>query len=122
MKQHNLGNFAKTWTRNAKELELWTPYEFLLGVENALSPPELQAHDAELQAAVGARDFRPIPWERLFQKVMHINGIEVDGQERKKAIIDGLKTFVCERGQKLAAGLMKKRDLVVQEWRNNLSS
>ncbi|KAE9371134.1 hypothetical protein N431DRAFT_376541 [Stipitochalara longipes BDJ] len=126
LKQHNLGNFAKTWKKNEKELERWTPYEFLLGVENAFSPPELQVQEPELQATVGVRDFRSIPWERLsqriFQKVMHINGIEVNGQERKEAIIDGLATLVHERGHELAEKLMRQRNSIIQEWRNSLSS
>ena len=73
-----------------------TPYKYLLAVEKAFSPPDLQAHDPELQVPVGTRDFRPIPWERLFQKVMHINSIDVNGQEMKKSMIDSLERLFAD--------------------------
>jgi hypothetical protein len=117
LKQHNLGNFAKTWRRNQEELGLWTPYDFLLGVENALSPPELQVQPV---ASVGVRELRPINWEGLFHKVrVSISGPSL-GQEKTAAILGALETHISERRQELAAELMRQRDSTVRQWKDKL--
>jgi hypothetical protein len=117
LKQHNLGNFAKTWKKNEEELKLWTPYDFLLGVDNALSPPELKAEDPE---PVGDREFRPINWEGLFHKVrVSMSGPSL-GHEKTAAILEALQTHISERGQELAAGLMRQRDSTVRQWKEKL--
>ena len=54
--------------------------------------------------------------------MMHNNGIDTNGQEKKNAIINSFVDFVRERGRKLAVDKMKDRDSIIQEWRNNLPS
>jgi len=114
LKQYNLGNFAKTWKKNQEELELWTPYDFLLGVDNALSPP-----DPEPVAPVGVRELRPINWEGLFHRVVPMSGPSL-GHEKTAAILEALQTHISERGQELAAELMRQRDSTVQQWKDKL--
>jgi hypothetical protein len=126
LKQHKLGNFWKSWKRNAKELEQWTPFDFLLGIENALAPV-LRTKSSEPRASFrGARDMPQVNWANVFSKstkamkVIHHRAIEED-QERKDAILDSLEDLIHERRHKLAAGLMSQRDSIVQAWKNELA-
>jgi hypothetical protein len=121
LKQHNLGNFSKSWKHNAKDLRAWKPYDFLSGVANALAQPELQTQDPEPRARVEARGFRHMPLGVLFHRERNTNGTEISGeQEKKDAIVVGLEVLVHKRRRKLAAKLMQKRDSTVQDWRNKL--
>jgi hypothetical protein len=120
LKQHNLGNFEETWRSKQEGPGLWTPYDFLLGLDNALSPPELQAQEPEPVAPVGVRELRPINWEGLLHKVMvSISGPSL-GQEKTAAILGALDTHISKRRQELAAELMRQRDSTVRQWKDKL--
>ncbi|KAH8745765.1 hypothetical protein BGZ57DRAFT_974389 [Hyaloscypha finlandica] len=119
LKQHNLGDFVQTWKSKQEELGLWTPYDFLLGLDNALSPLELQTQES---APVGVRDLRPINWDSLFRKVrdtLHMNSTRL-GQEKKAAILEAIEVHICERQRELATALMTQRDSTVREWKDKL--
>jgi hypothetical protein len=132
LKQHKLGNFSKSWKKNAKELEKdkWTPYVFLRGIENALAPePQTQCHEPRAQIRARARDVPHINWANLLSKTtkamketLHvIDGKEVRGdQERKDGILDSLEELIQERYHALAAELMAQRDSIVQAWKDEL--
>jgi hypothetical protein len=126
LKQHQLGNFLKSWKRNAKELEQWTPFHFLRGIENALAPV-LRTKGREPRASFrGARDVPRVNWANVLSKTtkaMKVTPHRETGedQERKDAILDSLENLIHERRHKLAAGLMNQRDSIVQAWKDELA-
>jgi hypothetical protein len=121
LKQHNLGNFSKSWKKNAKDLEKWTPYDFIIGVENVLRPPEPRMQEPQHRAQTGARELRHIDWEGLIHKVMHISDKLIGGdQERKDEILKGLEEIIENRGREIAEELMKQRNTIVHGWRQKL--
>jgi hypothetical protein len=132
LKQHKLGNFSKSWKKNAKELEKekWTPYDFLRGMENALaSEPQTQGHEPRAQVRARARDVPHVNWANLLSKTtkamketLHvIDGKEVGcDQERKDGILDSLENLIQVRYHELAAELMTKMDSIVQAWKDEL--
>jgi len=119
LKQHNLGNLVKTWRSKQEEPGLWTPYDFLLGLHNALSPPP-ESQEPEPVAPVGVRELPPINLAGLFHKVrVSISGPSL-GHEKTAAILEALQTHISERGQELAAELMRQRDSTVRQWKDKL--
>jgi hypothetical protein len=120
LKQHNLGDFVQTWKSKQEELGLWTPYDFLLGLDNALSPPEVQAQEPEPVAPVGVRELRPINWEGLFHKIRMLMSNSSLKQEKTAAILETLETHISKRRQELAVELMRQRDSTVRQWKEKL--
>lgn len=127
-----MGNFMKTWRKNSKTLEAWTPFDFLRGVENALTPePQMQTQERnhERRAEDRAKDAPHINWENLIDKmgkamkgkVRVINGIEVSSdQERKDMLLEHLETHIADRQQALTNELMSWRNGIVENWKNEL--
>jgi hypothetical protein len=134
LKQHKLGNFSKSWKKNAKELEKekWTPCDFLREIENALAPePQTQGHEPRAQVRARARDVPPVNWANLLRKTakamkktLHvIDGKEVGGDQlRKNGILDSLEKLIKERYHALAAELMTKMDSIMQAWKDELEN
>jgi hypothetical protein len=131
LKQEGLGNFSKSWKKNADELEeRLTPNKFLRGIEKALVPkPQPQGHEPETQARTTGKDVPHVNWDILFSKLLKaikeafhvIDGREVgDDQEKKDGILDCLETFIQERYHALATELIKNRDSIVQAWEDEL--
>jgi hypothetical protein len=125
LKQHKLGNFSKSWKKNAKELEKEkrTPYDFLLGMENALAPePQTQGHEPRAKVRARARSEPHVNWANLLSKTTKAMKETLVGgeQERKDGILVSLNDLIQERYHALAAELMTQRDLIVRAWKDGL--
>lgn len=130
LKQHELGNFSKSWKTNAKELEKWTPYDFLRGMKNALAPePQMQGHEPRAQVIARAKDVPYVNWANLFSKTtkamkgtLHaIESKEIGGdQERKDEILNSLENLIQKRYRALAVDLMEQRDRIMKGWKDEL--
>jgi hypothetical protein len=123
LKQHQLGDFSKTWGWNSENLKHLTPYEFLLRIESAFAPPQMQ-NRAQL-AQFRANETRRLNWANLVKKAgatLSDNRSKQSDQYNaaKDAILDDLETLIKERGRELAEGLKNRRNSLVQGWQDEL--
>lgn len=123
LKKHQLGDFSKTWGWNYEHLKQLTPYDFLLSIENAFTPPQRQGR-AQL-APSGPRDLPHINWSNLVRKAtspLSDSRTKQSDQDKetKGAILDSLETLIEQRGRELAEGLKNRRNSLVQGWRAEL--
>jgi hypothetical protein len=132
-KQDGLGNFSGRWKKHPEQLEKWTPYDFLRGIEYELTgstEPQTQSPEARPETTRG-RDVPDINVVNLIGKMKRkisktfkpvINGVEVLSERAKiDGILETLEAFIGERQQELAADLMKRRNEIVEGWKNKLA-
>lgn len=133
-KQDGLGNFSKRWKKYPEQLEEWTPYDFLRGVEYELTEPtEPQTQGLE-EPQTGGKDVPEINVVNLIGKMIRkmsrmsrtfkpvIDGVEVLSERANiVGILKALEIFIGERQQELAADLMKQRNEIVEGWKNKLA-
>jgi hypothetical protein len=133
LKQDGLGNFSGRWKKHPEQLEKWTPYGYLRAIEDELTGstgPQTQSLGARPQTTRG-KDMPDINVVNLIGKMRRkisktfkpiINGVEVPSERAKvDGILETLETFIGERQQELAADLMKRRNEVVENWKNKLA-
>jgi hypothetical protein len=132
-KQDGLGNFSGRWKKHPEQLEEWTPFDFLRGVEYELTgstEPQTHSLEARPQTTRG-KDMPDINVVNLIGKMKRkisksfkpvINGVEVPSERAKiDGILETLEAFIGERQQELAADLMKRRNETVEGWMNKLA-
>jgi hypothetical protein len=123
LKKNNLGDFSRRWGRNSTDLKRLTPYDFLLNIEKALTPPEVQDRAQLAQSRV--YDIPHQNWANFVKKAgatLSDSRTKQSNQEKetKDAILNGLEKLVEQRGRMLAEELGHQRNSLVQGWRDEL--
>lgn len=121
--RHGLGNFTKSWKKNSKELEEWTPCDFLRGIEDTLMiEPSEQVKTIRSQAG---RDVPAISWAG-FMQITKTTNLSQSGkttqemQQRTAKIDEALVEYIKQRAHEFAADLMERRDFIVEKWKDEL--